>query len=379
MAWAVKYRGEFNDLTYSGATEGLLWTIDIEEDGYSGSISTMLLTGQPLIIEHLAAGDDLIFSPVKGSKATINVISEEQFQYTGLYSAENLKYRVSIYYGDTPTLYWRGYLTTEYSEDYNDTPYSVSVTASDGLGLLKEMRFLDADDDPWGGRRYESQIILDILGKIGVTEFKEYVNLYDTLMADDVDDSPFDQCLIDVDRFYGEQGDAWPCYHVLEEILKKYNAVIRQIRGEYVIYRPTELTGATVYGRHFTAYNTKTGISITPEQNVRRTGNSSAVADFNGGVLMMTSPISKYTAEQDYGYRATWLDNANFYLKDFSGLNPNSWIRDWEKVNISAVWGDSGGIKITGAGTGPSATSPKLSSWMWRRRSSSDSFGLVTW
>jgi len=356
MAWGVKYRGEFADLTYSGSVNGLLWTIDIEQDGYTGSISEMVMGGDPMTFEYLSPGDQLIMGVIKGSKVTVNAISETNFQYTSLYSAENFKYRVSIYYGDTPTLCWRGYLTSEYSEPYDDVPYTVSITANDGLGLLKDIAYLDDDDDPFNGRRYESQIILDILGKIGVTEFKEYVNIYDTLMASDVTDSPFDQCLVDVDCFYTEDREPWPCYSVLEEILKKYNAVIRQVGGEFIIYRPMELTGTTVYGRYFTAYNTKTGISITPEQTVYRSGHASSLYDYNGGILMMTAPISKFTAEQDYGYRNSWLDNPNFTIKDFSTFNPNYWIAYWTKNNITATFGEDGGVKITGASTGPYAT-----------------------
>ena len=204
MAWAVEYRGEFDDLSYFGSTQGLAWTIDIELDGYGGEINEMRMAGRPVVIEHLSASDDLISSPVKGSKATINVWSESHFQYTALYSVENMKRRVSIYHDST--LYWRGYLTAGYTEPYDDTPYEVSLTANDGLGLLHDIDFTPGAE----GRRYESAILFDILGEIGFTSFKEFVNVYEDRMSKGTGDSPFDQTLIHTDVF-----EDMNCYDVL--------------------------------------------------------------------------------------------------------------------------------------------------------------------
>lgn len=433
MAWAVKYRGEFYDL------KGLYWRIDIEEDNYASSIGEMKMGGQPLTIEHMAGGDDLLFNPIKGSQATFNIISDTNFQWVGLYSAENLKYRNSIYYANAGTLnstwvntnfdtftagtgqnitsaiysttgtqaavlsyvpvllgdtisvtytltvnsgtapwltlwaagdyassvdtqmdagthtiilpstyfgnvdvriyateavnfslsgvsvtynnyalYWRGYLSSDYQEPYNDTPYIVSVAATDALGLLKDIKY-DDSGTPYDGRRYESQVILDCLGKIGVTAFKEFVNLYEDRITDSVGYSPFDQVQIDVDVFR----DMY-CYEVLEEVLKKYNAVIRQSRGEFYIYRPTELIDATVYGRAFTAYNTKTAFSFDPDQLISRTVVTD-IKNFQGGVLMIQAPLSKFTAEHDYGYKHSWLENWAFESTRWPLDEPDGW------------------------------------------------------
>lgn len=380
MAWAVSHRGEFYD------DRGLIWRVDIELDSYAGSINEMTLTGDPLKIEWLAPGDDLLFSPIKGSVATINVWSNTHFQYTSLYSAENLKRRVSIYYipvaGSTLTvdstevtvdstaytaddvyasaegvavLYWRGYLTADYSEPYDDVPYRVSLTAADGLGLLKDMLYKytasTKNDTYYSGRRYESQVVLDILGKIGFTEFKEFCNLYDTNMSDGVGDSPFDQCLIDMDVFRD-----LTCYEVLEEILKKYNAIIRQINGQFYIFRPTEFDADTCYGRYFTAYNTKTAITCAPEQLIHRTTNASDIKDFNGGVLMMQPPLSQFTVYQDYGTRESWVKNHNFSIDTWDDATDT--FDDWTHTGCQplsyerGLEGEKDGVEIMPDGTG---------------------------
>lgn len=377
MSWGVTHRGEF----YDGRE--LIWRIDIELDGGSGA-ADMSLTGDPLHIEWLAASDDLLFSPIKGSRAKIGVFSESNFQYTSLYSAENFKRRVSIYYvpvtgstltvddtditvdsdlytaddvsasaEGTPVLYWRGYLTSDYSEPYNDWPYPVTLTANDGLGLLKDMPYkyttVTKNDTYYTGRRYESQVILDILGKIGHTSFKEFCNIYEDNIDDGVGDSPFDQIMIDMDVFK----DMY-CYDVLEQLLKKYNAVIRQINGEFYLYRPTEFDSATVYGRSFTAYDTKSAISCTPEQLIQRS-TASDIRDFNGGVLMMVSPLSKFTAQQDYGNKESWIKDHNF---DIAGYDVSTGFEDWTMVNFAPLSffnnfrDETEGIASTRSGTG---------------------------
>ena len=318
MAWAVKYRGEFYDL------KGLYWRIEIEEDAFAGAITEMKMGGSPLTIEHMAGGDDLLLNPIKGSQAIFTVISETSFQWVGLYSSENLKYRCSIYtvYNTTATLYWRGYLTADYEEPYGDTPYMVSVTATDALGILKDIKYDDAGT-PYDGRRYESQVILDCLGKIGFTAFNEFINVYEDRISDTSADSPLDQIQIDVDVFR----DMY-CYEVLEEVLKKYNAVIRQSRGIFWLYRPTELkTSGDVYYRAFTAYDTKTddALSPAPDQYVKRTGVASNIWNFQGGKLMLQSPLRLFTANQDYGYRMSWLENWAIESTRWTGDTPYGW------------------------------------------------------
>lgn len=352
MSWAVKYRGEFYDL------KGLDWRIDIEEDGYSGSVNTMQLGSPALTIEHLAASDDLLAAPIKGTMVSFNIISTSHFQYTSLYSSEDLKYRVSIYYGTTH-LYLRGYLSTDYQEPYEDIPYQVTVAAADGLGLLKDIPY-DDNGTAYQGRRHESRIVLDILGKIGFTEFKEACNVYESRMAADVEDSPFDQTLIDVDLF-----DGMYCYQVLEEILKKYNAVIRQVRGEFWIYRPKEFT-TTVNYRHFTAYDTKTYGSFTPDQTISRPTEVTNIEDYPGGVLMLNPPVKKFTAEQDYGYKESWIDNHNFDPDTFdldSGMF-DGWIkiggRGLSPLPV-AMSGEVNGVLMT-----PEATVPDLANYTYQ-------------
>lgn len=316
MAFAVKYRSEWTDIN------GVDWRYDVEEDGYSGAIIPMFPTDAPLSIEYLTFSDDLLTDPIKGSTATLNIECRTNFQYIGLYSEADLTFKAKVYRGATPTLYWQGWVGNDYTEPYDATPYTVKITASDGLGLLKYIDFKDESGNEYTGRETEREIILNILAKIGCTEFDEYINLYEYRINSDVDDSPIDQIKAEQGVFRSED-----CYTALVEILKHYNAIIRQIDSRIVIYRPKEMTGDIMYGRTITA-SSIVAKTFAPDQYLYRDGyNESGLRDVNGGVMMMKAPAAAVEGKQNYGRVDSWVDNWELKGETFENNDFRGWIR----------------------------------------------------
>jgi hypothetical protein len=339
MSWEVKYRCEFTDIL------GIDWTVDIEEDG-TPEMEYMQATGDPLHIEWLTPSDDLLSDPIKGSMVTLNVECDTNFKYIDLYSSEDMVYKMKIYHG--VTLYWQGWVSTDYTESYDTPSYTVSITAADGLGILKSIDYKDGGDY-YTGRQQEYEIILTLLAKIGYDQFTEYCNIYEDRMDDDTTDTPMDQVYIENDVFKDMD-----CYSVLEEILKKYNAIIRQWNGDFVIYRPTELIGDIVYGRVITAVSV-TGTSITPDQYLNREGlTDTDLHEFNGGMMMFKSPLNKFTADQDYGNRESWLDNYDFDISTWD--DDTDTFDSWTHLGVQPLGyeipGETKGIEIMADGTG---------------------------
>jgi len=321
MAFATKYQIRFAD------NHNVAWKILIQEDPFGGTLTELKPAGDPLKIEFNASEDDFI-DPIRPGKATINVFSYIDFLLTDLYSDEDFKFKVLIYCG--ADLFWSGFVvSSEYSEPYECTPYNVTIKATDGLSYLKNIKYDDAGDY-YTGRTLESQIILDILAKIQITTFTEYINIYEASMDSDVGDSPLDQCQIDVSVFK----DMY-CDEVLDELFKKYKAIIRQVNGVMRIYRPGELTGATVYGRTFTGATTKSAVSFTPAQYINRTVHTSNFKQFPGSQLMIRPPLKKITLNQDYGNKESWIEN--FEIKG----------ETWDGSTYTA-WTNSGGTPIAG-------------------------------
>jgi len=311
MAWAEKYRQEIADIRL------ITWTTKIYEDGFAGELTYFKGSGEPVILELCNESDDP-YDPVKESHAVISVKAETDFQYVDLYSVEDMQFKVEIYQ-DTD-LYWVGYVDTQqYQEPYEDVPYTVEIYCTDGLSLLRNILY-DDEGTYYDGRTLASQIILDILGKIGFTAFKEYVNIYEESMDDAVGDSPMDQIKIDVDIFQ----DMY-CDEVLKELLKSFGACIRQITGIFSLYRPKELIGATVYGRYFTGAAIKSAISFTPKQYIDRNGYSPGIRQVPGGTMIIQAPASSNTMHFDTGDKKSWIKNWEFKGETFDGSDFDGW------------------------------------------------------
>lgn len=312
MAYEVKYRLEFKD------THGVDNKVDILYDDYAGAIIALVPASEPLMMEYLASDDDL-FDPIHESIANISFICDTNFAYDELYSVGDQEWKVEFYHNGT--LNWVGWIVADYyQEPYEAPPYVVTVRATCGLALLKDKLYkyqtTTPDDTYFNGRRLESQIMVDIMTKIGYQFycFKEYVNVYDEDMNSDTDDSPMDQLKIDVDIFR----DMY-CDEVLKELLTKYNACIRQVGGIMCIYRPVDMTHATVYGRHFTAPDTKYPVSLTPGTFINRSAHPTNVLQVPGGVRMFQSPAKTINIRQNFGQKESWIENHRFTSDTYNG------------------------------------------------------------
>jgi hypothetical protein len=361
MAFDTKYYCEWKDI------HNLTWRADIEKDG-SFTATSMQATGNPLTIEYLSSTDDIHQDPVKGSMANLNIYADNNFQWSEFYAVQDREYRMSIYYNDgSDHLYWRGFIISDnYSEPYNGVSYPTTISASCGLGALKNYLYkyktTIEDDTYYNGRRLESQVILDILGKLGITTFTEFINIYENSMVSTVNDSPMDQIKIDVDVFK----DMY-CYEVLSEILNKYGACIRSIAGMMTIYRPTDLNQITIYGRIFSTTLPKTSTTNTPAQFINRTQNTSDIRDTEGGTLMPKSPAKKVTLNQDYGYKDSWIDNWQPKLNSFTLSGGYYDLANWTKaagcnVDVMNFAGESG----DGMFIGTHNISPSLTYYMYQ-------------
>lgn len=310
MDWGPKYRLQFHDIW------DVKWTALLHFRDYKGSITDLQGSEEAIVFDFQNGSDD-VFDPLKPSSVTFNIVNTENFAFSDIYTAADMQIWVEIFQGDeadsdTGVPYWVGWVDpNSYEEPYDVEPNVVSMTCIDGLSLLEEIPYVEEDSEGdteyYNGRYRESQMLLQILGKIGYSEFKEFVNLYEEDMADSVDDSPIDQLMIDAD-FAGERY----CDEVLTMILNKYGACIRQVDGVFCIYRPKEIISTTVFGRHFTSSTIKTSILYTADQFINRSSHNTNLKQVPGGIRHMINPAKKITLHQDYGNKESWIENWEF-------------------------------------------------------------------
>lgn len=318
MAWEKRYILQWQDVW------GVRWTANLFTQDYPSDPE--YLEGSEEAIEFEFRNDtDAAFGCLKPSSVTLNVIRDTPFKFMELFTGGIMDTWVEIFQGDDDSSagvpYWTGWLdTSNYEEPYEAGNVVMQLSCVDGLSLLKDILFASAVTTSEGeeeityynGRGYISTLLLYIFDKIGYSEFKEYVNIYEEEMFNTADDSPFDQSKIDSDVFQ----DMY-CDEVLKRILEPFNASVRQHEGVFCIYRPKELINSTVYGRHFTGNQTKTSVTLSPDQYFHRTGHNTNLKQVPGGSAGLEDPARRIKMNFDYGNRESWFDYYNFPAEIF--------------------------------------------------------------
>ena len=110
------------------------YKILIKERDYTGVAENKSLGAAPLLRR------DDSDSGISGTSLEMVVQADVDGELTSLYTVDNKLFLVELY--KNGVLIWTGYVLPEkYSEPYISVPYDVSVTASDGLGILKNIQY----------------------------------------------------------------------------------------------------------------------------------------------------------------------------------------------------------------------------------------------
>lgn len=219
MAYGLKYKFVFE------ATHDITYEVRILEKDFEGTAVQRPLGSAPVI--RMQESD-----PIRATSVDLVLECQSDGEYVDLYSLDPRQYKVQIYRG-TASKIWEGFIATEiYSEPDIAPPYDVRVTATDGLGVLKEYQY----ETGWGGRTVREQLQQMLLSKTGlsldlytVSRLREYG---ETTM------SFLDEVKIDLDYMEGKN-----CYEVLCELLTTMRCVITQWRDAWLIIRLTDLNG----------------------------------------------------------------------------------------------------------------------------------------
>lgn len=132
MAYGLKYELLFSDV------KGNRRKIQILKKDYVGAVLPIIGTGDPITIEWFT--DDDIYEPIIGSMATLNMSVTDSVTYDDFFLYGEKEYQLVLLHEDGVNnfvTYWKGFITNDiYSQAINTTPYTISLTATDGLGAL---------------------------------------------------------------------------------------------------------------------------------------------------------------------------------------------------------------------------------------------------
>ena len=223
MAYGELYRFVFD------AANGPEVTISVAKKDYTGAVYRRAVGGSATLRRERSGcilGSSLAWSA--------ECLSEDEF--AELYTSDPTLYRVSLRFSGTEV--WRGFVTPElYSSPWVDTPYDVTLTATDNLAELKNSTFKATGDIQ------VELLIISLLERTGIStpSAPEPEMAYISSMKGDRKHIP--SLTVNVDHLAGNT-----CYDVLNSVLESLHAVLYLdfAAESWVVMRETDVSGANV-------------------------------------------------------------------------------------------------------------------------------------
>jgi len=237
LARAEKYRIDFK------TRDGYDARIQFLFEGYSGSVTNLIPGARPFILGEFNSEEDL-FKPLRPQLATIEIIaSSSGVTMEDFVMDKDSDILVIFSYNNVNSAYWYGFLQqADYSETWVDTNHILTLTATEGLGALKNFPISNAGAEITD-RTTPLQFLEYAIQKTVQSWAKNYIfnNLFHQSMTDSLTYSPLDQCKIDPKTFQIESIEYEDCYTVIEKINRSFNQTLFQYNGNWWVMRQEEL------------------------------------------------------------------------------------------------------------------------------------------
>lgn len=155
---------------------GVACRVDIYDDGWAGSVTTLLGADNPFYYQEDDDADML--ETIRYRTGYLRLICREEDDFSALYPTLNTDRYIEFYYGNT--LDFNGFIQAQdFGTDYAPTPYVVELPVMSPLGLASGTYFAAADFNPpsWKSIR---QVIAASLGALNANfdgfVFPQYIN-----------------------------------------------------------------------------------------------------------------------------------------------------------------------------------------------------------
>lgn len=248
MAFGTKYRVQFEDVA------GVAWDILIKQDPWAGAVTSLTPGNNPLTIRW--NGRDK-YQTIQGSTADIQVVWESAVD--SLYEDSETSQAIYVEVQRATVITWQGFvLPGQYHREFNRPKHYCTITCSDELGALKEIKSEDDSGDPYFYQQKEIAILADVLQETGQTAFiYDGINIFEDTFNTAATDGPLDQTYFYPEKFWDSLTDTrGTCHEILEDILKKYGAILRQHLGDWYILRPNSFAADSVAYRVYSSGGT---------------------------------------------------------------------------------------------------------------------------
>ena len=277
MAWAVKYRLNFNHNQHNGDDTNTLidYEVDIYAEGFAGSITSINGSDNPVTIKLKEFSDP--FEPICTSNCILTIISESNNQWVQFQTAETYEYWIDV--KKDGSTFWRGVFIAEpYVEAFQAAPYPVQLTFNDGLAELQYERFEDS-----GVLRAGFTSCIDIMTKCFsflpfTRSTRELINIFDDTLNDADAQGLLDQLAIYEAAFWElDKSDSKVkgenCLEVLRGIMSSLKCRLIVSENKWYVIRIGETLDTTI---KYVEYDTAGAISSNSTIDLRKAINKTA-------------------------------------------------------------------------------------------------------
>jgi hypothetical protein len=133
MSYGIKYTSQFDSFKPLQS-----YQVDIYQKGYTGAVSELLLSANPVIQEWQ---EDDPYTPIRGCTLNVSIITNSTgVRLTNFYSEDDSYFYVEFKCINTDQFLFKGYLLQDdCSEIQLDFNHEIKLTFTDGLGILKDI------------------------------------------------------------------------------------------------------------------------------------------------------------------------------------------------------------------------------------------------
>ena len=252
--------------------------------------------------------------------------------------------------GGFDDLIWQGFIIPDgCQESFTFAPYVISVNAVDGIGLLKNLSYVQNDGNFYLGKQSFIEVIQACLVRLEAPALvlNTCVNIYETSMTQGDSYDPLDMAYVNSERYLkDDQFNPMNCEEVLRSILELWSAVLIQSSGEWYIYRPTELAvdGSLTFRRYLDGYRIYDQPTVTENLDLVLGGESEGIiaAPYfhinTDQMKMIDRPYKNASMSFLYGFVTSLIVNPEF--RYYNGIT----FEDWAKSSVLLpLTEDSGG------------------------------------
>ena len=231
ITYKLKYLTEWAD------AENVPYSVRIYKKGFTGSSTSV--SGYA-VLKYGSVKENL--EAIRGNGLDLNLNASTDLTLEDLYTEEENSFAVKMYRRNK--LLFDGYLKPDgVYQSFVQDQWMLSLSCVDGLGLLKDLAFVQPNGLHWTGKQRAIDIIYNCLRRTGLQmNINTSVNIYYTGQNPSDTLDPLHEVFLSVDRFIKDDNETiMDCNEVLTSVLNLFNAVICQMDGQWYVFRPNEL------------------------------------------------------------------------------------------------------------------------------------------